>query len=53
MDILLLVIFLTIIGKIMLKVFFPKLNSKINKPFRDIKTGIEGYYEYCKQFWWG
>ncbi len=51
MDILLLVIFLTIIGKIMLKVFFPVVNDQINKPFRDIKTAIKGYYEYCKKFW--
>ena len=51
METFLTIIFLIVIGKVILKIFFPQINHKVNKPFKDIKAGIKGYYEYCKQFW--
>ena len=51
METFLTIIFLIVIGKVILKKFFPQINHKVNKPFKDIKAGIKGYYEYCKQFW--
>ena len=51
MDTFFWVLLIFLAAKVGLELFFPKINSSLNKAIKIPYIAAKGYYEYCKQFW--
>ena len=51
MEILLWIIFITVISKALLKAVRPDLNEKLNQNVKSVVKALKAYYDYCKQWW--